>query len=182
MKGNDIVIEFMDPEDLRKPAVPGHQDLRAWRFRDKWWNDDTSTVLCWTGLRGAVFHEQHCTTTPKEEPTAKLRMDRVRAVFETEHPLGTFRWFGFCGNCLTQRIANFGWQPSERDKAQLDTLKTVLNDIRILGEQPISRKELTVRMKRYNSGAPSPRELNRLLDYYRQNRGDEESDLTLFLL
>lgn len=177
------MVEFMEPERLRRPATPGHQDLRAWRFRDRWWNDDTSTVLAWATERGCVFHEAHCAHTPKfDAPTAKCRMDQVRAVFDLEHENGTFRYFGFCGHCLTARIAHYGWVPAEHDLAQLETMRRLLNDLRVLGESPVTKAELAKRMGRYDSGAISPRALERLLDYYRHARGDEEGDLAAFVV
>lgn len=177
------MVDFVDPEDLRRPATVGHQDLLAWRFRDRWLHDDTATVLAWAHERGCVFHEANCQhISNTEEPTAKCRMDRVRETFTTEHPKGTYRYFGFCGHCLTERVANYGWKPSERDYDLLETMRRLLNDVRVLGEPPVTKGELISRMKRYPSGSLTSRELTRLIDYYRHERGDEEDDLTTHLL
>ncbi|MGV9195103.1 hypothetical protein ACQ143_12230 [Microbacterium sp. MC2] len=173
----------MDPEDLRGPDVPGRQDLLGWKFRDKYWNDDTSSVVAWASAFGCVFHEQRCSHTPQtEQPTALCRMDRVREVFATERLKGTVRYFGFCGHCLAERVANYGWQPSSSDLAQLNNMTERLNDVRILRESPITWSELITRMKRYGSGDLTKKELKRLLEYYRHNRGDEEEDLTRLVI
>ncbi|WP_251449402.1 hypothetical protein [Microbacterium sp. Marseille-Q6648] len=175
-------LKLVDPENLRQPDTPGQQDLRGWKFRAKWWNDDTSTVLAWAGPHGCVFHEVSCTHASRtEEPTALCRMDRVREIFDTEQAKGTFRYFGFCGHCLAERIANYNWKPDTRHLHQVSIMRQVLNDVRVLGESAIPWNELITRMKRYDSGDLTKRELKRLVDYYRYNRGDEEDDLTAYV-
>lgn len=177
------MVEFVEPEDLRRPSTHGHQDLLAWRFRDRWLHDDTSTVLAWPNDHGCVFHEANCRhSSSTEEPTAMCRMDQVRAVFAVEQPKSTYRYFGFCGHCLTERIANYGWKPSEHDFALLETMRRLLTDVRVRGEQPISQIELIARMKRYPSGPLTKPELKRLIDYYRHQRGDEEDDATAYVI
>ena len=92
-----------------------------------------------------------------------------------------YRYFGFCGHCLTERIANYGWKPSERDFALLETMRRLLTDVRVLSQRPISQDDLITRMKRYASGPLTKRELRRLIDYYRHTRGDEEDDVTAYI-
>lgn len=118
---------------------------------------------------------------PDGEPIAKCRMDQARALFEVEHPKGNHRFFGFCGNCLSERIPHYGWRPGEHELLQIASMRVLLNDVRILDEQPIPQAELIRRMKRYSAGAPAQKDLARLLDRYRQNRRDDEEDLTAFL-
>lgn len=177
-----IVVDFAHPEDLRRPPTPDHRDLLGWSFRDEWDGDDTTTVLIWADRRGAVFHEQHCSHVPLSAPTAKTVMEEVRTIWETERLKGTDRYFGFCGHCLTRRIKDFGWKPSEPDTAQIDTMKMLLNDLRILNGDAITERELLTKMARYACGAPTLRGLRRQLSYIRYNRGDEESDLIAFVV
>jgi len=175
------MTEILEPESRRGPdSLKGH-DLRSWQFREMWRSDDTSTVLIWVDGNGAVLHERSCLTVPDAEPIGKCRMDQARALFEVERPKGNHRYFGFCGNCLSERVPNYGWRPSERGLLQISGIRTHFNDVRILGEQPISRAELIRRMMRYTAGAPALKDLNRLIDYYRQNHPEEEEDLTTFL-
>ena len=177
------MMDYTDPEGLRLPPTTGHQDLSAWRFRDKWRSDDTSTVLAWANDHHCVFHAEWCSHVPRSaEPAAKSRVNLVREVFAREHGQGTFRYFGFCGHCLTERIANYGWEPSNHDLAQLETMLLLLNDIRVLEDRPTTVKELATKMKRYKSGAISPLALRRLIEYYKNTRGDEEYDLSAFIV
>ena len=171
--------EFVELESLRRPPTRGHQDLRAWRFRERWRNDDRSTVLAWASDHECVLHEARCAHASKTEaPTAKGRMDDARALFTDEQPKGEIRYFGFCGHCLTERIPNFGWEPSERDGQLLENLRQRLRDMHLLQEQPIKQGEMLARMRRYRSGAITPNELRRLLDYYKRTLGDGEPELS----
>lgn len=175
------MVDFADPEDLRRRDSNGHQDLREWRFRDKWSHDDTSTVLAWAGGHGCVFHEMSCGHQPKDEPDAKCRMDRVRETFDAERDKGVHRYFGFCGHCLAERTVDFGKKMSERRIEQYETVHDMLNDVRVLGLPRTTKKQLIARMRSYPCGAPTMRELKLILDYYAHVRGDEEDDLTAYL-
>ena len=177
-----IVVDFAHPEDLRRPSTPDHRDLLGWSFREEWDGDDTTTVLLWADPDAGIFHERHCSHISPAAPTAKCLMQEVREVWEVERLKGTDRYFGFCGHCLTRRIKDFGWAPSERDTAQIDTVKLLLNDLRILNGRPITEHELLTKMGRYSSGAPTLRGLRRQLAYIRDNQGDEEADLVRFVV
>jgi len=97
-------LELVDPEELRRPDTQGSTDLRAWRFRAKYWNDDTTTVLAWADDRYCVFHEQTCNhISQTEAPTALCRVDSVRELFAKEQPKGTGSYFDFCGTASSSR-------------------------------------------------------------------------------
>jgi hypothetical protein len=169
--------------DLRRPPTSDHQDLRAWVFRDKWLHNDTATVLAWPDDRGCVLHEHTCSHAPKtEEPSAKGRMDEARQLFALEQPKGRNRYFGFCGHCLVERSPNYGRKPTPRELDLVRNMVERLNDVRVLDESPISGAELLNRMRRYGSGDVTTHELKRLLSYYSQVRGDEEHDLSDFVV
>lgn len=176
------MVDFAHPEDLRREPTPDHRDLLGWEFQEKWEGDDTATVLLWADPQAGICHEQSCTHVSSADPTAKCVMKEVREVWEVERLNGTDRYFGFCGHCLTRRIKDFGWAPSERDLAQIDTMKLLLNDLRILNGRPITEGELLTKMGRYASGAPTLRGLRRQIGWIRHNRGDEELDLVTFIV
>jgi hypothetical protein len=173
------VLEFVELESLRRPPTRGHQDLRAWRFRERWRHDATSTVLAWASEHGCVLHDARCAHASKTDaPTAKGRMDDARALFAVERPKGEMRYFGFCGHCLTERIQDFGWVPTERDVQLLENLGQRLRDMHLLQEEPIKQGEMLARMRRYRSGAITPNELRRLLEYYKRTLPEDELDLS----
>jgi hypothetical protein len=164
--------------DLRRADTSRHQDLQKWRFRDALLQDDAATVLAWASDDGCMLHEARCSRIPAaEEPTAKGQPDEARELFTVEQPKGTSRYFDFCGYCLTERIPNYGWEPTERDLTLLATMRQVLNDVRLLGHRPISRAELAKRMTRYGESV-TPAELKRLIDHYKEERGEDDPDLS----
>jgi hypothetical protein len=175
------VPEFTKLADLRREDTSGHKDLQGWRFRAAWTDDDTSEVLAWADDSSCAIHEAHCSHIPADEPTATGRMDDARALFAIEQPKGTVRYFDFCGHCLTERIPNFGWEPTERDLTLLATMKQVLNDVRVLSGRPIPRTELAKRMARYGETV-KPTELRRLVDHYKQERDEDEPDLSALIV
>lgn len=166
--------------DLRRGSVPGKKDLRAWQFREKWSLNDTTTVLAWADDHGCVVHEHTCGSRPAGPPTLASRMDEARQLFAIEQPMGTVRYFGFCGNCLTEKIPNYGWTPTPRDVKLRAILRMILNDLRLLGGRPISKAELVKRMNRYGETV-NARELKRLMVYDEQARSDEDPDLAAFV-
>lgn len=172
------VVEFMELESLRRPDTPGHQDLREWRFKDKWRHDNDSTVVAWANNHECVLHEAQCSNLAKVVPTAKGTMGDARALFAGEQPKGDVRYFGFCGLCLTERIPNFGWQPTARDVQLLADLRQLLNDMRLLEEKPIKAKEMIARLRRYRGGTVAPKEFTRLLRFYQDSVGDGDLDLS----
>lgn len=177
------MTEYMKLAELRKPSTPGHQDLREWKFRDELLHNDTSTILAWANNQSCILHQALCSHVARtEEPTAKGRMDEARELFALEQSKGTFRYFGFCGHCLVERVPNYGWQPTVRDVHLLENLRQRLRDMKILGEQAISRNEMILRMKRYSGGNITPAELNRLLQFYKELRSDDEDDLSALVV
>lgn len=154
--------------DLRKPSQQGTEDLREWRFLDRWRGNTTTTVLAWAGEHQCVLHEATCPHQSPQEPTAMGRMDEALELFEIEQPHGQFRYFQFCGHCLMERIPNYGWKPTPRDWELRDNLRQRLADMRILGEDPIPDLEMIKRMKRYGSGDITPAALALLVDFDKQ--------------
>jgi hypothetical protein len=168
--------------DLRRADTSGHQDLKKWRFREVLLQDDAATVLAWASDAGCALHEARCSRiTTEDEPTATGTAAEARELFEVEQPKGTSRWFDFCGYCLTERIPNYGWEPTERDLTLLGTMRQVLNDVRLLGHRPITRTELTKRMNRYGESV-TPSELKRLIDHYKEERDEDEPDLSAYVV
>jgi hypothetical protein len=105
-------------------------------------------------------------------------MDEARALFVEEQPKGDFGYFSFCGHCLTERIPNFGWEPTARDEELLAVLKQRMHDMKVLDEKPITLPEMIARMRRYTDGTIVSAELRRVIEYYKATRGDEEPDLS----
>ena len=176
------MTESLKLADLRRDDTTGHPDLAGWRFRAAWAKDDTTKVLAWATDDAVTIHQAGCShASSTEEPTAEGTMAEARELFAIEQPKGTTRWFNFCGHCLTERIPNFGWEPTERDLTMLATMRQVLNDVRLLGHKPISRSELTKRMARY--GEPvKPIELKRLIEHEKQNHDEDAPDLSLYVV
>lgn len=168
--------------DLRRADTPRHQDLQKWRFRAALLQDDAASVLAWADDTACMLHEARCSRiTTTEEPTAKGQVDEARELFEIEQPKGTVRYFDFCGYCLAERIPNYGWEPTERDLTLLATMRQVLNDVRLLGHRPITRAELTKRMNRYGESV-TPTELKRLIDHYKEELGEDDPDLSAYVV
>jgi hypothetical protein len=109
-------------------------------------------------------------------------MDETRELFAVEQPKGTFRYFGFCGHCLAERMPNYGWEPTERDVQLVENLRRRLEDIRNRDAKPITATTMITRMKLYGNVDVSLAELKQLVEFYKQVLGDEELDLSSLVL
>lgn len=171
------MTNFRMLESLRRNPNPTQDDLRGWRFKEVWLDDDTATALAWADERACVFHEALCPHVSTEPWTETGLVAEARALFLAEQTAGSNSYFAFCGHCLIERVPNYGWSPTPRDLELVGNLRERLQDIQNLGGAPIDRAELVKRMNRYGSRDTTLRELDRLIDYFREQHSDEASGL-----